>query len=164
MLAHRVFLTHNKLIRKLGHVGKKTRSCTVWNFQIAKIFPGLAGIFAGKMPSDGPKTLRRPLLVGPYFSSPSSVPREPRTLKKRVAQAFRRYQERRKPTSGARSNTRANTDKKQGKMGRRFDAFFLPGSRLCAHSLFDSLQVDKRAQVRWKDDDSGYDVQLSVHR
>ena len=99
-------------------------ACTTWNSRIVKIFPGLAGIFTGKMPSDGPKTLRRPLLVGPYFSSPNSVSREPRTLRKRVAQAFRRYQERRKPMSGARSNTRTNTNKKQGKMNRRFDAFF----------------------------------------
>ena len=28
-LARRVFLTHNKLIRKPGHVGKRTRSCTL---------------------------------------------------------------------------------------------------------------------------------------
>uniref|UniRef100_A0A2N9HA16 Uncharacterized protein n=1 Tax=Fagus sylvatica TaxID=28930 RepID=A0A2N9HA16_FAGSY len=54
-LKSRVFLTHNKLIRKPGHVGKRTRSCMVWNSQIAKMFPGLAGIFAGKMPSDGQK-------------------------------------------------------------------------------------------------------------
>ena len=50
--------------------------------------------------------------------------RKSKTLRERIAQAFRRYQEHRKPTSGARSNTRANTDKKQGKMSRRFDALF----------------------------------------
>ena len=104
----------NKLIHKPGHVGKKTCSCTVWNSRIAKIFPGQAGISIGKMSSN----------VGPYFSSPSLVSHEPKTLRKRVAQDFRWYQERRKPMSGARSNTRANTDKKQGKMSRRFDAFF----------------------------------------
>ena len=101
----------------------------VWNSRIVKIFPGLARIFVGKMSSDGPKTPRRPLLLGPYFSSPSSVSREPRTLRKRVAQAFRRDQECRNPTLGARSNMRANTDKKQGKMSRRFNAF---SSRIAA--------------------------------
>uniref|UniRef100_A0A2N9GQ56 Uncharacterized protein n=1 Tax=Fagus sylvatica TaxID=28930 RepID=A0A2N9GQ56_FAGSY len=40
---------------------------------------------------------------------------------------------------------------------------FLPDNRLRAQSLSDSLQVDPRAQVRWKDGDSSYDVQLSVH-
>jgi hypothetical protein len=55
MLARRVFLTHNKLIRKPGCVGKRTRSCTTWNSWIIETFPGLAGILAGKMPSDGPK-------------------------------------------------------------------------------------------------------------
>jgi hypothetical protein len=57
----------------------------------------------------------RPKLGFPYKS---------RTLQKKVAQAFRRYQERRNPTSGARSKTRANTDKKRGKMDRKFGAFF----------------------------------------
>ena len=87
------------------------------------------------MSSNGTKTPRRPLFAGPCFSSPSSVSREPRTLRKRVAQAFRRYQERRKPTSGARSNTRVNTNKKQGKMSRRFDAFFSETAAF-AHRFF----------------------------
>jgi hypothetical protein len=52
------------------------------------------------------------VLAEPYLANPSSVSRKSKTLRERVAQAFRRYQERRKPTSGARSNTRANTDKK----------------------------------------------------
>jgi hypothetical protein len=107
----------------------------MWNSRIVKTFFGLAGIFAGKMPSDGPKTLRRPLLARPYFSSPSSVSCEPRTLRKRIAQAFRWYQERRKPTSGARSNTRANTNKKQGKVSRRFDSFFSRTAAF-AHRVF----------------------------
>jgi|UniRef100_A0A2N9I273 hypothetical protein len=124
MLARRVFLTHNKLICKPGCIGKRTRSCTTWNSWIVKTFSGLAGILAGKMPSDGPKTLWRPLFAGPYLSVLSSVSCKSRTLQKKAAQAFRQYQECRNPTSGARSNTRANTDKKQGKMGRRFDAFF----------------------------------------
>jgi hypothetical protein len=80
--------------------------------RIAKIFPGLARISIGKMPSRGPKKLRRPLFAKPYCSSPSSVFHKSRTLRKRVAQAFQRYQERRKPTSGARSTLRANTNKK----------------------------------------------------
>ena len=54
---HRVFLTHNDLIDEPGCVGKKTCSNIAWNSQIVKIFPGLAGIFAGKMPSEEPKTL-----------------------------------------------------------------------------------------------------------
>ena len=70
------------------------------------------------------KNTPAPPLVGPYFSSPSSASREPRTLKERVAQAFRRYQEHRNPTLGARSNMCVNTDKKQGKMSRRFGTFF----------------------------------------
>uniref|UniRef100_A0A2N9FNW3 Uncharacterized protein n=1 Tax=Fagus sylvatica TaxID=28930 RepID=A0A2N9FNW3_FAGSY len=37
-------------------------------------------------------------------------------------------------------------------------------NRLRAQSLSYSQQVDVRARVRWKDDDSGYDVQLSVRR
>ena len=94
MLTHRVFLTYNELIREPRCVGKKTCSDTAWNSRIVKIFPGLAGIFAEKMPSDEPKTLRWPLFAGPYFSSPSSVSHEPRTLRKRVAQAFQWYQER----------------------------------------------------------------------
>ena len=49
-LARRVFLTRNKLIRKPGHVGKRTHPCTTWNSRIAKIFPGLAGILIGKCP------------------------------------------------------------------------------------------------------------------
>ena len=76
------------------------------------------------MSSNGPKTPRRPLFAEPYLANPSSVSHKSKTLRERVVQAFRRYQERQKPTSGARSNTRANTDKKQGKMSRRFDAFF----------------------------------------
>jgi hypothetical protein len=123
-LARRVFLTHNKLIHKPEHVEKRTHSCTVWNSRIAKTFPGLAGILTGKMPSDGPKTFRRPLFAGPYLSVRSLVSHKSRTLQERVVQVFRRYQERRNPTSGARSNTRANTDKKWGKMDRKFGAFF----------------------------------------
>ena len=124
MLARRVFLTRIELIREPGYVGKRTYSCMVWNSRIAKIFPGLAGILIGKMSSNRPKTLRLPLFAEPYLAIPSSVSRKSKTLRERVAQAFLQYQERRKPTSGVRSNTRANTDKKQGKMSRRFDAFF----------------------------------------
>ena len=123
-LARRVFLTHNKLIRKPRYVEKKTHSCMVWNSRIVKIYPGLAGISIGKMSSNGPKTLQRPLFAESYLVNPSSVSHKSKTLRERVAQAFRWYQERRKPTSGARSNTRANTDKKWEKMDRRSDAFF----------------------------------------
>uniref|UniRef100_A0A2N9GUL2 Uncharacterized protein n=1 Tax=Fagus sylvatica TaxID=28930 RepID=A0A2N9GUL2_FAGSY len=43
-LAHRVFLTRNKLICEPGHIGKKTHPCTTWNSRIAKILSGPAGI------------------------------------------------------------------------------------------------------------------------
>lgn len=76
------------------------------------------------MSSNEPKTLRRPLFAEPYLANPSSVSRKSKTLREKVAQPFQRYQECRKPTSGARSNTRANTDKKWGKMDRIFGAFF----------------------------------------
>ena len=114
-LAHRVFLTHNELICEPRCVGKRTCSDTTWNSRLVNIFPGLAGISIGKMPSDGPKTPRWPLFAGPYLSSPNSVSRESKTLRKRVAQDFQRYQERQKPTSGARSNMHANIDEKYGK-------------------------------------------------
>uniref|UniRef100_A0A2N9ITF3 Uncharacterized protein n=1 Tax=Fagus sylvatica TaxID=28930 RepID=A0A2N9ITF3_FAGSY len=54
------------------------------------------------MSSNGPKTLRQSLFVEPYLANPSSVSRKSKTLRERVAQDFRWYQERRKPTSGAR--------------------------------------------------------------
>ena len=41
---------------------------------------------------------------------------------------------------------------------------FLPDNRLRKQSLPDSQRVDLRARVRWKDDDSSYDVQFSVSR
>ena len=74
-------------------------------------FPRSSRNLRRKMPSDRPKTLWWPLFAGPYFSSPSSVSCEPGTLRKRVAQAFQRYQERQKPTSETRSTVCANTDK-----------------------------------------------------
>uniref|UniRef100_A0A2N9JBJ8 Uncharacterized protein n=1 Tax=Fagus sylvatica TaxID=28930 RepID=A0A2N9JBJ8_FAGSY len=81
-LARRVFLTRNKLIREPGHVGKKTHSCTTWNSRIAKILSGQAGILIGKLPSNGPKTLRWPLFAEPYLTSPSSDFRKSGTLQK----------------------------------------------------------------------------------
>ena len=120
-----------------------------WNSRIVKIFSGLARIPIGKMSSNGPKTLRQPMFAELYLTNPSLVSREPRKLKKKAAQAFRRYQERQNPTSGAGSNTRANADKKRGKMGRRFDAFFFRTGAF---------------RARWKDDDFGYDMKLSVRR
>ena len=95
----------------------------VWNSRLVKIYLGLAGISTGKMFPNGPKTLRRPLFAKPYLANPSSVSHKSKTLKKRVAQAFWRYQKRWILTSGARSNTRANTEKKRGKMDRRFGVF-----------------------------------------
>uniref|UniRef100_A0A2N9ESI3 Uncharacterized protein n=1 Tax=Fagus sylvatica TaxID=28930 RepID=A0A2N9ESI3_FAGSY len=68
-LENRVFLTRNKLIHKPGCVGKKTHSCTTWNSRIAKNLSGSAGILIGKLPSNGPKTLRWPLFAEPYLTS-----------------------------------------------------------------------------------------------
>ena len=45
-------------------------------------------------------------------------------LEKEGSASFLTIPERRNPTSGARSSMRANTDKKQGKMSRRFETFF----------------------------------------
>uniref|UniRef100_A0A2N9H5D3 Uncharacterized protein n=1 Tax=Fagus sylvatica TaxID=28930 RepID=A0A2N9H5D3_FAGSY len=81
-LENRVFLTRNKLIHKPGCVGKKTHSCTTWNSRIAKILSGQAGILIGKLPSNGPKTLRWPLFAEPYLTSPSSDFRKSGTLQK----------------------------------------------------------------------------------
>ena len=81
------------------------------NSRITKLLPGLAGIPIGKMPSDGPKTLRWPPFARPYLMSPSLDSHESGTLKERVAQAFRRYQERQILTPRARSIVRANWDK-----------------------------------------------------
>ena len=123
-------------------------------------FPGLAGISIGKMSSNGPKTLRRPLFAEPYLANPSSVPCKYKTLRERVVQAFLRYQERRNPTSGARSNTHVKT-------GRRDKALLkIPElshrrCHTCAQSLPDSQQVDPQAQARWKEDTFMHDVELS---
>uniref|UniRef100_A0A2N9H3N8 Uncharacterized protein n=1 Tax=Fagus sylvatica TaxID=28930 RepID=A0A2N9H3N8_FAGSY len=81
-LENRVFLTRNKLIHEPGCVGKKTHSCTTWNSRIAKILSGQAGILIGKLPSNGPKTLRWPLFAEPYLTSPSSDFRKSGTLQK----------------------------------------------------------------------------------
>uniref|UniRef100_A0A2N9I8Z2 Uncharacterized protein n=1 Tax=Fagus sylvatica TaxID=28930 RepID=A0A2N9I8Z2_FAGSY len=134
-LENRVFLTRNKLIHKPGCVGKKTHSCTTWNSRIAKILSGQAGILIGKLPSNGPKTLRWPLFAEPYLTSPSSDFRKSGTLQKFERKT--RWEE---------------------------NAFFLPDSRLRAQSLSGSQQVDLRARVRWKDNDSSYVVELSVRR
>uniref|UniRef100_A0A2N9G1Y4 Aminotransferase-like plant mobile domain-containing protein n=1 Tax=Fagus sylvatica TaxID=28930 RepID=A0A2N9G1Y4_FAGSY len=56
LLERRVFQPHNELIRKPGCVRKRTCSETMCNSRIAKIFPGLAGISIGKLPSGEPKT------------------------------------------------------------------------------------------------------------
>ena len=141
---------------------KRTCLDTAWNSRIFKIFSGLAGISIEKLPSGEPKTLWWPLFAGPYLSNPSSVSHNSRTLRKRVAQAFRRYQERRKPTSGARSTVRANTEKKIRKTRWKSDSFFLPDNRLRARISSGSLRFDPRAWMHKKDCNSSYKTQLSV--
>ena len=49
--ARRVFPTHNELIYKFKTLRKRTRLAMTCNFQIFKIFPGLAGISIRKWPS-----------------------------------------------------------------------------------------------------------------
>ena len=87
--------------------------------------------FPGSSRNPNWKTVLKRTKNTPVAPVRGTVSREPklgfpriRNLAKEAARAFRWYQERQNPTSGVRSNTRANTDKKQGKMGRRFDAFF----------------------------------------
>uniref|UniRef100_A0A2N9EIT2 Uncharacterized protein n=1 Tax=Fagus sylvatica TaxID=28930 RepID=A0A2N9EIT2_FAGSY len=83
-LAHRVFLTRNKLICEPGHIGKRTHPCTTWNSRIAKNLSGSAGIPIGKLPSNGPKTPRWTLLAGPYLTkSKLGFPRNPEPCKNR---------------------------------------------------------------------------------
>uniref|UniRef100_A0A2N9GUU0 RNase H type-1 domain-containing protein n=1 Tax=Fagus sylvatica TaxID=28930 RepID=A0A2N9GUU0_FAGSY len=77
-----------------------------------------------------------------------------------VAQAFRRYQDRRNPTSGATSTTRVKTGRRN-KAVLKFPEFSHRRCRACAQSLPDSQQVDPRARVRWKEDTSMHDVELS---
>uniref|UniRef100_A0A2N9FKU3 Uncharacterized protein n=1 Tax=Fagus sylvatica TaxID=28930 RepID=A0A2N9FKU3_FAGSY len=102
-LENRVFLTRNKLIHKPGCVGKKTHSCTTWNSRIAKILSGSAGILIGKLPSNGPKTPPVASVRGNHISQVQArISANPEPCKSRQAQAFRRYQERQNPTSGAR--------------------------------------------------------------
>ena len=105
------------------------------NSRITKIFPGLAGISIGKLPSGEPKTLRQPLFAGPYLSSPSSISHKSGTLRNKVSQAFQRYQDRLNMTSGATSTMHAKTDEnreKTLKIWRVFPPGHLPS---CADSF-----------------------------
>ena len=111
VLAHRFFPNCYNLICKSINLRKRTRLDTTCNSRIAKIFPCLAGISIGKLPSGEPKTLWWPLFTGPYLSSPSLISCKSGTLRKRVAQAFQWYQDHRNPTSGAMSIVCAKTCK-----------------------------------------------------
>uniref|UniRef100_A0A2N9EYV7 GAG-pre-integrase domain-containing protein n=1 Tax=Fagus sylvatica TaxID=28930 RepID=A0A2N9EYV7_FAGSY len=143
-LAHRVFLTHNKLIRKPGYVEKRTHS--KHNVELSdrpRFSPGLAGISDRKNgPPNGPKTLRWSSVRGTISHEPKLGFRKFKTLRERVAQAFQRYQERRNPTSGARSNMRANCRQKKS-------------SRLTMKL------IREPGCIRKDGNDSSYDVQLS---
>uniref|UniRef100_A0A2N9FGU4 Uncharacterized protein n=1 Tax=Fagus sylvatica TaxID=28930 RepID=A0A2N9FGU4_FAGSY len=88
-LAHRFFPTRCNAIRKSITLRERRCSDTTCNSRIAKIFPGLAEIAIGKTFSGEPKTLRWPLFAGPYQSSPSSVSRKSRTLRKKVRKSRR---------------------------------------------------------------------------
>ena len=108
--AHRFFPAHCDLIHKSGTLRKRTRSDTMCNSRIAKIFPGLAGISIGKTAFQQGITLRWHLFVGPYLLDPSSPPHKSKTLRKRVSQAFQGHQDHRKTTLGATSTVCAKTD------------------------------------------------------
>uniref|UniRef100_A0A2N9FFC5 Uncharacterized protein n=1 Tax=Fagus sylvatica TaxID=28930 RepID=A0A2N9FFC5_FAGSY len=77
-----------------------------------------------------------------------------------VTQAFRRYQDRRNPTSGATSTTRVKTGRRN-KALLKFPEFSHRRCHACAQSLPDSQQVDLRARAHWKEDTSMHDVELS---
>ena len=108
---------------------------TVWNSQIIKIFSGLAGILTRKLSSVELKTPQWSLFARPYLSSPSLVSRKSRTLRKRVAPAFWWYQERRKPTSGARLTVRINTEKNKENELKIWCVFPPRQPSLCADSF-----------------------------
>jgi hypothetical protein len=75
-------------------------------------------------------------------------------------QAFRRYQDRRNPTSGATSTTRVKTGR-QNKVLLKVLEFSHRRYHACAQSLPDSQQVDPRAWARWKEDTFVHDKELS---
>ena len=133
---HRFFLAHNDLIRKSITLRKRTCSDTTCNSRIAKIFPDLARISIGKLPSCEPKTLWWPLFAGSYLSSPSSISRKFGTLRKRVAQAFQRHQDRRNPTSGATSTVRVKADENKENMLKIRRIFPLGQPPSCADSFW----------------------------
>uniref|UniRef100_A0A2N9HFU0 Uncharacterized protein n=1 Tax=Fagus sylvatica TaxID=28930 RepID=A0A2N9HFU0_FAGSY len=80
------------------------------------------------------KTLQWPLFVGPYLVNPSSPPRKSKTLRKRVAQAFQRHQDRRKPTSGAMSTVHRKIDERKKTMLKISQ--FTPEDVAFAHRFF----------------------------
>uniref|UniRef100_A0A2N9EJQ4 Uncharacterized protein n=1 Tax=Fagus sylvatica TaxID=28930 RepID=A0A2N9EJQ4_FAGSY len=161
----KVFLTRNKLICEPGHVGKKTHSCTTWNSRIAKNLSGSAGILIGKLPSNGPKT-------PPVASARGAISHKSKLGFPRIRNLAKSRQ--RKLSDGTKNVKIRHRELGQicARTGTRFEKkragskthFFLPDSRLRAQSLSCSQQVDPRARVRWKDNDSGYVVELSVRR
>uniref|UniRef100_A0A2N9FY00 Uncharacterized protein n=1 Tax=Fagus sylvatica TaxID=28930 RepID=A0A2N9FY00_FAGSY len=157
----KVFLTRNKLIHKPGHVGKKTHSCTTWNSRIAKNLSGSAGILIGKLPSNGPKT-------PPVASVRGAISHKSKLGFPQIRNLAKSRQ--RKLSDGTKNvkirnlgQIQLGQDLKKKRAGRKTH-FFLPDSRLRAQSLSCSQQVDPRARVRWKDNDSSYVVELSVRR
>uniref|UniRef100_A0A2N9IEI5 Uncharacterized protein n=1 Tax=Fagus sylvatica TaxID=28930 RepID=A0A2N9IEI5_FAGSY len=91
----------------------------------------------------------------------SNTPKEKvRDTFPKVAPAFRRYQDRRNPTSGATSTTRVKTGRRN-KAVLKFPEFSHRRCHACAQSLPDSQQVDPQARVRWKEDTLMHDVELS---
>uniref|UniRef100_A0A2N9I339 Tf2-1-like SH3-like domain-containing protein n=1 Tax=Fagus sylvatica TaxID=28930 RepID=A0A2N9I339_FAGSY len=81
-------------------------------------------------------------------------------MRTKVTQAFRRYQDRRNPTSGATSTTRVKTGRRN-KVLLKVPEFSHRRCHACAQSLPDSQQVDLRARAHWKEDTSMHDVELS---
>uniref|UniRef100_A0A2N9HAP5 Uncharacterized protein n=1 Tax=Fagus sylvatica TaxID=28930 RepID=A0A2N9HAP5_FAGSY len=110
-----------------------------------------------------PRTHRtqKPLKCSPgYISKSLESFDQVRPSLTKVAQAFRRYQDRRNPTSGATSTTRVKTGR-QDKVLLKVPGFPHRRCHACAQSLPDSQQVDLRARAHWKEDTSMHDVELS---
>uniref|UniRef100_A0A2N9G5Z5 Uncharacterized protein n=1 Tax=Fagus sylvatica TaxID=28930 RepID=A0A2N9G5Z5_FAGSY len=130
-----------------------------------EFYRGQAGILIGKLPSNGPKT-------PPVASVRGAISHKSKLGFPQIRNLAKSRQ--RKLSDGTKNVKIRHRELGQicARTGTRFEKkragskthFFLPDSRLRAQSLSCSQQVDPRARVRWKDNDSGYVVELSVRR
>ena len=109
------------------------------------------------------KTLRLPLFVGSYLTNPSSPSCKSRTLRKKVAPAFRWHQNRRNLTLGATSTTRAKTDGRNKTM-LEVSQFSPRGCRAYAKILSDSLKCDPWTHELEKEGMFRHGVELSARQ